>query len=55
MDLQSMDANLIKYPVQTMFESMEVTINPHFMPINLEPFAIFVVIKYFPFEYQQIG
>ena len=35
MDLQSMDANLIKYPVQTMFESMEVTINPHFMPINL--------------------
>lgn len=42
MDLQSMDANLIKYPVQTMFESMEVTINPHFMPINLEPFAIAV-------------
>ena len=44
MDLQSMDANLIKYPVQTMFESMEVTINPHFMPINLEPFAIFAPI-----------
>ena len=44
MDLQSIDANLIKYPVQTMFESMEVTINPHFMPINLEPFAIFAPI-----------
>ena len=41
-----MDANLIKYPVQTMFESMEVTINPHFMPINLEPFAIFACIQF---------
>ena len=44
MDLQSMDANLIKYPVQTMFKSMEVTINPHFIPINLEPFIIFAPI-----------
>ena len=44
MDLQSMDANLIKYPVQTMFESIEVTINPHFMLINLEPFIIFAPI-----------
>ena len=44
MDLEISDANLIKYPVQTMFESMEVTINPHFMPINLEPFIIFASI-----------
>ena len=43
-DLESSDAILIKYPIQTMFESMEVTINPHFMPINLEPFAIFAPI-----------
>lgn len=54
MDLQSMDANLIKYPVQTMFESMEVTINPHFMPINLEPFAIFVIVWEILFDYQRI-
>jgi hypothetical protein len=44
MDLQSMDANLIKYPVQTMFESMEVTINPHFMLSDLKPFIIFAPI-----------
>ena len=44
MDLQSMDANLIKYPVQTMFESMEVTINPHFIPNDLKPFIIFAPI-----------
>ena len=37
-----------------MFEGRIFTIYPHFIPINLEPFAIFVVIKYFPFEYQQI-
>ena len=49
-----MDANLIKYPVQTMFESMEVTINPHFMPINLEPFAIFVIVWEILFDYQRI-
>ena len=38
-----------------MFESIEFTINPHFMLSDLKPFLIFVVIKYFPFEYQQIG
>lgn len=54
MDLESSDAILLKYLIQTMFEGIEFTINPHFMPINLEPFTIFVVIKYFPFEYQQI-
>ena len=41
MDLQSLDANLIKYPVQNMFEDRISTIYPHFMLINLEPFAIF--------------
>ena len=28
-----------------MFESIEFTINPHFMLSDLKPFAIFVVIK----------
>lgn len=55
MDLQSMDATLIKYLMQTMFNGTIITISPYSMPINLEPFIIFVVIKYFPFEYQQIG
>ena len=54
MDLQSLDANLIKFPIQNMFEGRKATIYPHSMLINLEPFVIFVVIKYFPFEYQQI-
>ncbi len=44
MDLQSMDAILLKYLIQTMFEGIEFTINPHFMPINLEPFSIFASI-----------
>ena len=44
MDLESSDAILIKYPIQTMFEGIEFTINPHFMPINLEPFIIFASI-----------
>ena len=38
MDLESSDAILLKYLIQTMFEGIEFTINPHFMPINLEPF-----------------
>lgn len=44
MDLQSSDATLIKYLIQTMFESIEFTIKPHFIPINLEPFIIFASI-----------
>lgn len=44
MDLESLDAILIKYPIQTMFEGIEFTINPHFMLINLEPFIIFAPI-----------
>ena len=44
MGLQSSDAVLIKYPIQTMFEGIEFTINPHFIPINLEPFIIFAPI-----------
>ena len=44
MDLESSDAILLKYLIQTMFEGIEFTINPHFMPINLEPFAIFASI-----------
>ena len=37
MDLQSSDATLIKYPIQTMFEGIEFTINPHFIPNDLKP------------------
>ena len=44
MDLESLDATQIKYLIQTMFEGIEFTINPHFMPINLEPFIIFASI-----------
>ena len=41
MDLQSLDANLIKFPIQNMFEGRKATIYPHSMLINLEPFVIF--------------
>lgn len=44
MDLQSSDATLIKYPIQTMFESREFTIYPHFMLSDLKPFIIFAPI-----------
>ena len=44
MDLESLDAILIKYPIQTMFEGIEFTINPHFMPNDLKPFIIFAPI-----------
>ena len=44
MDLQNLDANLIKYPVLTMFEDRIFTISPHFILINLEPFVIFAPI-----------
>jgi len=44
MDLESLDATLTKYLMQTMFNGTIVTIYPHFMPINLEPFIIFAPI-----------
>ena len=44
MDLQSSDATLIKYLIQTMFESREFTINPHSMLSDLKPFIIFAPI-----------
>ena len=44
MDLEISDAILIKYLIQTMFEDIEFTIYPHFIPINLEPFIIFAPI-----------
>ena len=44
MDLQSSDAVLTKYLMQTMFESREFTINSHFIPNDLKPFAIFAPI-----------
>ena len=44
MDLESSDAILLKYLIQTMFEGIEFTITPLFMPINLDPFIIFASI-----------
>ena len=44
MDLESSDTTLIKYPIQTMFEGIEFTINPHFIPNDLKPFIIFAPI-----------
>ena len=44
MDLESSDAILLKYLIQTMFEGIEFTINPHFIPNDLKPFIIFVPI-----------
>lgn len=45
MDLQSSDVVPIKYPIQTMFEGIEFTINPHFIPDDLKPFIIFAPIS----------
>ena len=44
MDLESSDATLIKYSINSLFSNTIITINPHFMPINLEPFIIFASI-----------
>lgn len=44
MDLKSSDAILTKYLMQTMFEGIEFTINPHFIPNDLKPFIIFAPI-----------
>ena len=44
MDLESLDATLIKYSINSLFSNTIITINPHFMPINLEPFVIFASI-----------
>ena len=44
MDLQSLDAILIKYLVQNMFEGRISTIYPHFIPNDLKPFIIFAPI-----------
>lgn len=44
MNLQSSDAVLIKYHIQTMFKNREFTIYPHFMFIHLKPFIIFAPI-----------
>ena len=44
MDLESSDAILLKYFINTLFSNTIITINPHFMLINLEPFIIFAPI-----------
>ena len=44
MDLEISDTILIKYSINSLFSNTIITINPHFMPINLEPFIIFAPI-----------
>ena len=44
MDLESLDATLTKYLIQTMFESRRFTISPHSMLIDLKPFVTFAPI-----------
>ena len=44
MDLQGLDTALIKKLIQIMFESIEFTIYPHSLLIDLEPFVIFASI-----------
>ena len=44
MDLESSDAILLKYFIQTMFEGIEFTIYPHSMLSDLKPFIIFASI-----------
>ena len=44
MDLESLDAILLKYLIQTMFEDIESTIYPHSMLNDLKPFIIFAPI-----------
>ena len=44
MDLESLDATLLKYSINSLFSNTIITINPHFIPINLEPFIIFAPI-----------
>ena len=44
MDLLGSDVVPIKYPIQTMFEGIEFTIYPHFIPNDLKPFIIFAPI-----------
>ena len=44
MDLQSSDATLLKYPINSLFSNTIITINLHSMLIDLKPFAIFVIV-----------
>lgn len=44
MDLQSSDATLLKYPINSLFSNTIITINLHSMLIDLKPFVIFVIV-----------
>ena len=44
MDLQSSDATLLKYPINSLFSNTIITINLHSMQIDLKPFVIFAPI-----------
>ena len=44
MDLESSDATLLKYSINSLFSNTIITINPHFIPNDLKPFIIFAPI-----------
>ena len=44
MNLESSDANLLKYPINFLFSNTIITINLCSMPLDLKSFAIFVPI-----------
>jgi len=44
MDLESSDATLLKYSINSLFSNTIITINPHSMLIDLKPFVTFAPI-----------
>ena len=44
MDLEGLDATLLKYSINSLFSNTIITINPHSMLIDLKPFVIFAPI-----------
>ena len=44
MDLESLDAILLKNSINSLFSNTIITINPHSMLIDLKPFVIFAPI-----------
>ncbi len=44
MDLESLDATLLKYSINSLFCNTIITINPHSMLSDLKPFSIFAPI-----------
>ena len=44
MDLEGLDATLIKYSINSLFSNTIITIYPHSMLIDLKPFVTFAPI-----------